>query len=282
MATKFKLKRSTIGGIVPTTADIDTAELAVNLADKKLYTSNGTVVFEIGSNLTNLSVSGNLTINTIIANGSIGTAGQVLHSNGTSVYWDTDDQGVTSVASGVGLSGGTITNTGTISVLANNGITANTTGIYVTQGTGTVVNTTGVHVNSAYIETLTVNNSTNLDGQPATFYTNATNITTGTLATARLPATANISTAINIGANALTVGTSAYFVANGNVGIGNSTPISKLQVTADINAAIFVNPTVITTSYTIPNNHNAGSFGPITVGNGAIVTVPAGSTWSIV
>jgi hypothetical protein len=282
MATKFKLKRSTIGGIVPTTVDIDTAELAVNLADKKLYTSNGTVVFEIGSNLTNLSVSGNLTINTIIANGSIGTAGQVLHSNGTSVYWDTDDQGVTSVASGVGLSGGTITNTGTISVLANNGITANTTGIYVTQGTGTVVNATGVHVNSAYIETLTVNNSTNLDGQPATFYTNATNITTGTLATARLPATANISTAINIGANALTVGTSAYFVANGNVGIGNSTPISKLQVTADINAAIFVNPTVITTSYTIPNNHNAGSFGPITVGNGAIVTVPAGSTWSIV
>jgi hypothetical protein len=94
MATKFKLKRSTIGGIVPTTADIDTAELAVNLADKKLYTSNGTVVFEIGSNLTNLSVSGNLTINTIIANGSIGIAGQVLHSNGTSVYWDTDDQGV--------------------------------------------------------------------------------------------------------------------------------------------------------------------------------------------
>jgi hypothetical protein len=85
MATKFKLKRSTIGGVVPTTGDIDTAELAVNLSDKKLYTSNGTVVFELGSNLTNLSVTSNLTVNAIIANGTIGTTGQVLHSNGTGV-----------------------------------------------------------------------------------------------------------------------------------------------------------------------------------------------------
>ena len=29
----------------------------------------------------------------IVANGSLGTSGQVLHSNGTSIYWDTDDPG---------------------------------------------------------------------------------------------------------------------------------------------------------------------------------------------
>jgi hypothetical protein len=93
MATKFKLKRSTVGGIVPTTGDIDTAELAVNLADRKLYTSNGTVIFELGSNLNNLAVSGNLTVNAVVANGSLGTAGQVLTSNATSVYWSTVSAG---------------------------------------------------------------------------------------------------------------------------------------------------------------------------------------------
>jgi hypothetical protein len=87
--------------------------------------------------------------NTIIyANGSIGSAGQTLHTNGTSVYWAADDQGVTSVATGNGLTGGTITATGTVSVLANNGIVANSTGIFVNAGTGLVSNSTGVHMAS--------------------------------------------------------------------------------------------------------------------------------------
>jgi hypothetical protein len=300
MATKFKLKRSTIGGIVPTTGDIDTAELAVNLADKKLYTSNGTVVFEIGSNLTNLSVSGNLTINTIIANGSIGTAGQVLHSNGTSVYWDTDDQGVTSVASGVGLSGGTITTTGTISVVANTGLVANATGVYV---------------NATYIGTISANNASFLGGTAAASYVQNTDsrtlsgnlVFTGAnvfLQSASLGGTAtnfvnNFIINTNLGnasylrfhhyrhttgadwtgastriqqridvtdmgylefnpsgypqgiglygasgsglvvsetgnvvttTNTVTIGTASYFVSNGNVGIGTSSPGAKLAV----------------------------------------------------
>lgn len=153
--------------------------------------------FTTGANVT-IESTGELVINPgagIFANGSLGTAGQVLHSNGTSVYWSTDDEGVTSVATGVGLSGGPITTTGTVSVLANNGITANTTGLFVAQGTGTVVNSTGVHVNSAYIGTLTANNADNLNGQPASFYTNATNLATGTVPTARLgTGTANSTT----------------------------------------------------------------------------------------
>jgi hypothetical protein len=80
------------------------------------------------------------------ANGSLGTAGQVLHSNGTSVYWDTDDGSVTSVSTGNGLTGGPITSTGTISVQANDGIVANTSGLFVKAGTGVTVNSTGVHI----------------------------------------------------------------------------------------------------------------------------------------
>ncbi len=159
MATKFQIKRSTVSGVVPTTLDLSPGELAVNLADKKLFTANATSVFELGSNLTNLLVSGNLSVTALIANGSLGTAGQVLVSNGSGVYW-TSASGtgtVTSINSGNGLEGGPITSVGTISILANNGVTANLSGLYVTQGTGIVVNSSGVHVNSAYISTLTSN-----------------------------------------------------------------------------------------------------------------------------
>jgi hypothetical protein len=130
---------------------------------------------------TNVTVSANLTVAAageliltsgagLYANGGLGTTGHVLHSNGSSVYWAEDDQGVTSVATGNGLTGGTITSTGTVSVLANNGITANTTGLFVTSGTGTVVNATGVHVNSTYIGTLSANNASFLGGTAASGY----------------------------------------------------------------------------------------------------------------
>ena len=68
------------------------------------------------------------------ANGGIGTAGQVLHSNGTSIYWAADDNAggtVTSVATGNGLSGGTITTTGTLGVTTGSTLTVNTAGIHV-------------------------------------------------------------------------------------------------------------------------------------------------------
>lgn len=103
----------------------------------------------------NLTFSANVRLNGLIANGGIGTAGHVLHSDGTKVYWAADDQGVTSVATGSGLTGGTITSTGTLSVLANTGIIANATGLYV---------------NSTYIGTLSANNASYLDGVAAANY----------------------------------------------------------------------------------------------------------------
>ena len=42
------------------------------------------------------------------------------------------------------------------------------------------------------------------------------------------------------------------------------------------------NDITVTTSYTITTGKNAGSFGPISINPGAVVTVPAGSVWSIV
>jgi hypothetical protein len=84
---KIQFKRTTISGRTPNTTNsantsyIDAGELAVNLTDRKVYSSNGTVSFEVGSNLASLSVG------SIVANGATGTSGQGLVSNGSAVFW---------------------------------------------------------------------------------------------------------------------------------------------------------------------------------------------------
>jgi hypothetical protein len=44
----------------------------------------------------------------------------------------------------------------------------------------------------------------------------------------------------------------------------------------------FENGQTVNNSYTITAGQNAGSFGPISIAGGVVVTVPSGSTWSVV
>lgn len=83
----IQIKRTTVSGRVPTTTNLNTGELAINLTDGIMYSSDGIDVFEIGSNNTNTNISGNATIKAIVANGSIGTAGEVLCTDGSKIYW---------------------------------------------------------------------------------------------------------------------------------------------------------------------------------------------------
>lgn len=46
--------------------------------------------------------------------------------------------------------------------------------------------------------------------------------------------------------------------------------------------AFYENTTMINTSYTITTNKNAMTAGPVTIADGVTVTVPTGSTWSVV
>ena len=48
MASTIKIKRSGVSGKQPNTATLSVGELAINYKDQKLYSSNGTSVFEIG------------------------------------------------------------------------------------------------------------------------------------------------------------------------------------------------------------------------------------------
>ena len=71
-----------VGGVASNTFSIRAGGV-----DKMVVNTSVVVI-----NTTSFSFSGNLTINTtagIIANGSIGTSGQLLTSNGSSVYWST-------------------------------------------------------------------------------------------------------------------------------------------------------------------------------------------------
>lgn len=141
MASTIKIKRSSVAGKVPLTTDLTTGEIAINTKDKKLYSSNGTAVFEIGSQLKNLTVSGNTSVAGLIANGSLGTSGKVLKTNGTTVYWGTD----VSTAGGGGFSNGqsisvtnlVVTANATISKLIANG-SLGTAG-YVLKSNGSTV-----------------------------------------------------------------------------------------------------------------------------------------------
>ena len=91
MASVVRIKRSAVAGKRPTTSNIETGELALNLTDGRLYSSDGSVIFEIGSNPGTLTV-GDGTFS--IANGAItfpesdGTSGQVLSTDGSgTISW---------------------------------------------------------------------------------------------------------------------------------------------------------------------------------------------------
>lgn len=90
----------------------------------------------------------------ISANGTVGTNGQILYSNGTSSYWAAPAAvGVTSVATSNGIQGGTITSTGTLYAVGANGISVTSAGINVLAGNSQLVsNSSGVYVVQTQID----------------------------------------------------------------------------------------------------------------------------------
>lgn len=90
---RIQIKRTAVAGRTANTTDsgnsqyITAGEFALNMPDGILYTSNGSALITVGSNLVNQNITGNLTVKAIIANGSIGAGGEVLASNGSAVYW---------------------------------------------------------------------------------------------------------------------------------------------------------------------------------------------------
>ena len=61
MASVLKVKRSSVQGKAPSTNDLQAGELALNTRDGKLFSSDGSSVFEIGANNATASI-GTLTV----------------------------------------------------------------------------------------------------------------------------------------------------------------------------------------------------------------------------
>jgi len=82
MASVIKIKRSSTSGNAPNTSQLSAGELAINTADGILYSANATAVFEVGANLSNL------TVNSQSFPTQDGSSGQVLKTDGAGqLYW---------------------------------------------------------------------------------------------------------------------------------------------------------------------------------------------------
>ena len=69
MATKIKLKRSTTAATVPTTSNLEDGEVAVNIADRKIYVRNGASVVEVANQVPGTGTVSSSMLATDITNG---------------------------------------------------------------------------------------------------------------------------------------------------------------------------------------------------------------------
>lgn len=145
-------------------------------------TANSAVIVDSNSKIDQLNVTA-LTANTLVlsasltANGSTGSAGQVLTSNGTGTYWSTfvgsTDIGQTSNSSTISLTSST--GTGTTLAAANSTVAGLLSADAQTiAGTKTFTSAIAANITGT---AASANNSTYLNGQAASYYNDWTNLT---------------------------------------------------------------------------------------------------------
>jgi len=203
----------------------------------------------------NTTYNANVTISAtsaLIANATPGSNGQVLVTNGSAIYWGTGTAGSNTQVqfndSGTanGLAGFTFTKTANLLSIANTiqfgvgyGTTVNTGAVVNTTviaiGNSSVnasVNSSLIQINGATIANSTgANNSFYFGGQLPAYYTNATNITTGTLPAAQLSGSYTSVTGVGaLAAGSLTTGFTAVNIAQG--GTGQATQQAALNALA--------------------------------------------------
>jgi len=198
----------------------------------------------------------------IYANSSLGSAGQVLTSNGTSVYWSTVSAGGSVNTAAQYTWTNTHTFQANVSFTGNGiGVATNTGALYLnsmTDANWRIGRSTGAATKWSYVgNTIDIIVASSTDegfsigvvGANSVFETGfrgtyiASNVTIGnssvstTINSTAFSGAANSATYANSSlyanssvSNLFTIGTAAYHVANGNFGIGTNSPSYKLDV----------------------------------------------------
>lgn len=297
---------TTAGQINATSINANNLSLSGNLTVSGSITYLNSTTLNIGDNL--------ITLNADLTNVTAPTENAGIEVNrgsaaNTSFYWDEINARWTAanntyVAGTLTTTGNTVAaqiNATSINVGAN--VTLNTTAISVGNSTvNSIITSTSISGNGAgvlNVNAATVGSNTASDlrtyseTQAANAYTtaqansaNATNITSGTLATARLPSTVNVATFINVGSNVnlntselrignattnvvlssialilgsntINIGNAAYVVANGNMGVGVYPNAWKLSVNGPAVANVANSQSLVARFSSLTNNSDA-------------------------
>ena len=86
----------------------------------------------------------------------------------------------------------------------------------------------------------------------------------------------------NLPVVAVTPLTGAELLAVVQGGVTSQATVSQLFGYVEPNLYLYENLAVVSTNYTISTNYNAMSAGPITIDSGVSITVPTGSSYSVV
>lgn len=284
--TKIILKKSSVAGKTPLATDLAVGELAINLADKKLYSKDGSnAVIPVGGQDfvggTGISISGDTITNTAphqATNLSYTASSRVLASStGTNVtlpeattsaagLMSSGDKTKLNSLDNVNLTGGSnVTITGTYPNLTIASTDTNTT---YSAGDGLTLSGT----------TFSLPVTTSGSG---TFVTSITQTTNGI--------TANLGTPPNTTYEAMPVaeGTTGTAITLRTMRADHLKQIIEHYIDSvardrAINGSFYESDNVITQNYTIETGRNSMVAGPITVNDGVTITIPDGSTLIVV
>ena len=235
------------------------------------YINIGIGYLTVGNSTVNTQVTNSsIIIKSITANGSVGSPGQFLVSNGTGMYWTTSGTTGYTGSAGVGYTG-SVGSTGGTGYTGSIGYTGS---LGYTGSQGSFANGSSASVNNFTVTgTFTANGVTGTSGQTLT--ANATGGLYWSNSSTSYSVTSNVVTSNIITTNTLT--SDFINIGIGNLTVGNSTSNSVLANTGLIVSNILAN-TVYGVGITA--NNTLGSAGQVLASNGSGIywtTVTGGS-----
>ena len=302
MANRIQIKRSIANSVV---TGLNPGELAFTANSNVIYIGHPDVANGQSIRIGGLQTPGTLTANqalvanstsginkvivanlvptSLYANGSFGSANQVLKSDGANVYWVDDVGDISEIIAGNGLDGGGTTGQITINVGAGDGIAvnadfvsvkagtdggliSNSSGVFVKAGVGIIVNANGVNIGQDLGVTANVQfnaievNDLNVTGNSTLGSNTSDVITVNGLLTGNLIPTSNVTYFVGNNSNRwaemhanVVHGITGTF--DGNVTVGGDLIVTGNLTTINVSSVIVSDPML----YLAGNNYLSDS-----------------------